>query len=319
MTPIPPRHADAHKGTMGRVAIVGGSPGLTGAMTLAQLGALRSGAGLVTCLVPRSVHTILEIKTTEAMTLPLEDDGSGCIGTGAEANIVDFAARTDALLIGPGMGRSAASTEVLLSILERCAQPIVVDADGLWHLSQNAHRVTRAPSSWILTPHEGELRRLVEALGSTWRGRREAAREVSVGLGAVVVAKGPGTLVTDPDGALVQNSSGNPGLASGGTGDVLAGVMVAQAARVAASGGLPEGGALFRAASRAAWLHGRAADFAAYGEAARAVPGRLELEARRSAGGRVQGEGAIGEESLIATDVIAHLPRAILELEEHTP
>ncbi len=297
---LPLRAPAAHKGTVGKLGIVGGSPGLTGAVVLAQAAALRSGCGLVTCAVPESLHAIVATQTIEAMTLPLPDD-LGHLTRQSRDAVATLFASVDAMVLGPGLGRDVRSAEVLEEALSSDL-PAVFDADALWHLAHLGADRAIDLRGRIITPHEGELRRLVEACGHRWTSRNgEDVATLAHRWNTVIVAKGPRTIVATPGGNLTTNTSGNPGLASGGTGDVLAGIVGAFLAR---------GDSPVDAAVRAVWLHGRAADFAAYGDAA------CESTGRPPCYPDVTG---IGEESLIASDVIANLPLAIRELQVDRP
>lgn len=271
--PLRPRPVDAHKGSMGKLLIVGGASGLTGAPTLTAHAALRSGVGLVTIACPASLNPILEIKNTESMTLPLADSGTGAWGTDALATLQPALERADAAVIGPGLGRHANTAAAFPDLVQGLRLPHVLDADGLWHL---ANCGDFAPSDQrVLTPHAGELSRLMKT-DSLERPQVESWLEPR---GGVLVWKGPKTLVLESR-KCYQNTSGNAGLATGGTGDVLAGVIGAFLAR---------GDSPWAAAVRGVWLHGRAADLAA---------------------------ASLGQESLIASDVIHWLPAAIQELQK---
>lgn len=253
---------------MGRVVIVGGSPGLTGAVALAAQAALRAGAGLVTCAVPRTVHDIIEVKCTEAMSVPLPDDAQGQLTAAAHSALQETLANATAIVIGVGIGRSEQTTKFLAQLLENVVVPHAIDADALWHLARLPELRDRGHDLRVLTPHDGEWQRL---------GACDSARFVAETPG-VLVRKGPQSRVLQ--GTLrYTNGTGNPGLASGGTGDVLAGVLGAFLAR---AGATP-----WDATVRAVWVHGRAGDLAA---------------------------AALGEESLLASDVIDHLPQAIQEV-----
>jgi len=281
---------------VGKLGIIGGSPGLTGAVTLAQSAALRSGVGLVTCAVPNSLHTIVSTQTLEGMSLPLPDE-DGFLTDRSIATLSSFLDSVDAVVVGPGLGRQKSSGLVVETILARNL-PTAIDADALWHLGRSSRTQIPDLGLRVVTPHEGELRRLFDACGLAWNGRtREGVEAIARKLNATVIAKGPGTIIAAPSEETVVNPSGNPGLASGGSGDVLAGVLGAFLAR---------GDRAFDAATRATWLHGRAADFAAYGDAAIPTAGRPS---------DYPATAEIGEESLIASDVIANLSRAIRELQ----
>jgi len=278
LPPMPPRREDSHKGEMGRVLIVGGSAGLIGAVLLAARAALRSGAGLVTAAIPGSERTAFDAACWEAMSRPLPEDDEGCLVAGAFERLVPLLDAADALVLGPGLGRSPATEALFARVLDRYKGPHVIDADGLWHLARDRARLERGGRRRILTPHDAEFDRLRTALGLRRLGRRDEACEFAERIPGVLLRKGPGTLIATADRTVV-NRTGNPGLATGGTGDVLSGIIGALLGR----GDPPE-----IAARRGAWLHGRAGDRA---------------------------RDRLGMESMIASDVIEELPGAIREME----
>jgi len=248
---LPERLAVGHKGTFGHVLVVAGSEGKTGAATLAAQGALRSGAGLVTACVPRSLNPIFEVKLTEAMTLPVEDAGRGRLEDDALDMLLREASERDALVLGPGMGNHAGTVRLLERMLPEIRTPLVVDADGLNAFSGRPQAL-RGPGPRVLTPHPGEAARLLERNGAEIQSERvAAARELAERAACVVVLKGARTVIASAEGQVTVVASGGPGLASGGTGDVLAGVIGGLLAQ-----GLPE----FAAASAGAYLHGVAGD-----------------------------------------------------------
>ncbi len=272
---------------MGRLLIIGGCTGLTGAVTLAARAALRSGVGLVTCAVPESLNSIFEVKLTEAMTVTLPDKGEGRLTPDSLTPLfLEHLERVQALVVGPGLGRHSSTGEFLEQLWEKISSSFVLDADALWHLAEQQEVLRAGDPLRVLTPHAGEMQTLEMALSHAPGSRQEIARRFARKIPGVLVLKGPGSLIAERD-QLFVNPSGNPGLASGGTGDVLAGIIGAFLAR----GEIPRA-----AAQRGVWLHGRAADIAAYGTGS--------------------GDDGVGEESLLASDVIAALPRAIRELQE---
>lgn len=243
---LPRRDPNAHKGDFGRVHIFGGSVGYTGAPVLAALGALRCGAGLVFLSVPENVYPIVAGKCLEAMPSPLPAGEDG-LETSRKA-----LAEKDAVLIGPGLGRSEWAETLVLSLLEKAACPIVLDADGLNAVSAHIDKLDgRCGRVTILTPHEGEFARLG---GDLSLGREAAARAFAQTHRCILVLKGPGTVTALPDGTVFVNTTGNPGMSTGGSGDVLAGMVLAL---------LGQGLTPADAAVAAVWLHGRAGDLAA--------------------------------------------------------
>jgi ADP-dependent NAD(P)H-hydrate dehydratase / NAD(P)H-hydrate epimerase len=247
----PVRGLAAHKGSFGHLLIAAGSEGKTGAAALAAEGALRAGAGLVTLAVPRGVHTILEVKTTEAMTLPLDDGEGASLAASAAARLLSEARARDALVVGPGLGTREGTVRCVRELLERYPGPAVVDADAL-NAFAGAPEALRGPGPRVLTPHPGEMGRLLGRTSAQVEADRPGAvRELAARSGAVSLLKGARTLISEPAGQLRINATGGPGLASGGSGDVLSGVLGAL---------LGQGLDPFDAAALAAYLHGRAGE-----------------------------------------------------------
>ncbi len=292
-TPLPtlaPRQADSHKGDYGRVLVVGGSRGMGGAAALAGLATLRSGAGLVTIATPASVQATVASFSPCLMTVALVQDDDGVIDF---ANIVDLAEARDAYdvwAIGPGLGRSAGVAELVAQLYRDVPKPMVVDADGLnalaAGLARNPKLLDKPAGPRLLTPHPGEFGRLAKAAGTGGVATGSAAERAehvaalcqrdSSGR-TVVILKGHESVIGDGRRYAV-NSTGNPGMATGGTGDCLTGV---------AAGLLAQGLDAWSAARLAAHVHGLAGDSAA-----------TEL----------------GQVSLIASDLIDYLPRAFVSL-----
>jgi len=247
---LPVRDRDAHKGCFGRVLLLCGSVGYTGAAALAARAALRSGSGLIFLGVPECVYPILAAKLDEPMVFPLPDDGAGRLSSLAVPEVRRRLERCDACLIGPGLGRAPGILELVQTVLSSAPCPVVVDADGLNALEGHIDIVRGAAGSVVLTPHEGEFARL----GGRLELEREAGAVRLAGeTGAVVVRKGHNTVITDGK-TLYRNATGNPGMATGGSGDVLAGILTSL---------LGQHIAPLEAAAAAAWLHGRAGDLAA--------------------------------------------------------
>ena len=249
---LPSRPAAAHKGSFGHVLVVGGSVGKTGAVALAAEGALRSGAGLVTAAVARELNPVLEIRLTEAMTLGLDEvDSEGILRGPAVEEVGAALAGRDSLVLGPGLGQSPEASTAVTGILARCELPTVVDADALNALAGYPERL-RGSGARVLTPHPGEAARLLgNKVAAIQADRVAAARELASGSGAVVLLKGARSVIASPEGEVWINPTGGPGLASGGTGDVLAGVV---------GGLLAQGLPAFEAARLGAYLHGAAGD-----------------------------------------------------------
>jgi len=264
---LPPRKPDAHKGDCGRVLVVAGSAGMSGAAALCGLGALRAGAGLVTVATPASINTILEVKLTEVMTAPLPETDDQTMAPAAEPILMDMSEKADVLVIGPGVSQAPPAQHVVRSLVQGVQKPIVVDADGLNALAQDLAVVAQRRAPTILTPHPGELSRLVGASSADiQKDRLTAARAFARQVGAVVVLKGAGTVIADPDGTAYVNPTGNQGMASGGTGDVLAGLI---------GGLMAQGAEAFPAAVAAVYIHGLAGDLAAERNARALIAGDL--------------------------------------------
>jgi ADP-dependent NAD(P)H-hydrate dehydratase / NAD(P)H-hydrate epimerase len=266
----PPRRPDAHKGDFGHVLAVAGSPGKSGAAVLCGTAALRAGAGLVTVATPEAVQPVVASARAELMTEALPADPL--------ARCLELAARMDAVVVGPGLGGDAAA--LARGITAGATGPLVIDADGLNALAPASAHVWPAGRPTVLTPHPGEMGRLLgRATPEVQADRLVAARALAAVTGAVVVLKGQRTVVARPDGFAAVNPTGNPGLAKGGTGDVLAGIVAALLAR---------GCDAWTAAVAAVFVHGRAGDLAA---------------------------ARTGQESLLAGDVVDALGEAIRSLE----
>lgn len=248
---LPRRKPNAHKGDCGRVMIVAGSPGLTGAAALASMGALRSGAGLVTLGIAGALHDLMEVKLTEVMTRPLPDI-AGTIDTSAVEPVVEFAKKCDALAIGPGLGSQQHTQHAVREIIQCVECPLVIDADGLNSLAGHVEILNQLPALAILTPHPGEMARLTGiTIADIERDRITVARQAAQCWEQIVVLKGSPTIIAFPDGEIFLNTSGNCGMATGGTGDVLTGVI---------AGLIAQGMSSHDAAVAGVYLHGLAGD-----------------------------------------------------------
>jgi NAD(P)H-hydrate epimerase len=255
---LPARPRDAHKSSVGRVLVVGGSRGMVGAPVLAARGALRAGAGLVTIAVPASVRDAASVALFEAMTAALPCDEEGALAAGAVPIVERLAARVDAVVVGPGLGRADATGDAVRRLLARVRAPVVLDADGLYAFRDRLADLVSRPGSTVLTPHEGEA----EAMEPSGALRSDETREARAArlartARAVCALKGPGTVVSDGAHTYV-NDTGGPVLATGGSGDVLSGVVAALLA------GLPATGRdAFGATCLAVHAHGAAGDLLA--------------------------------------------------------
>ncbi|MEX0717534.1 MAG: NAD(P)H-hydrate dehydratase [Planctomycetaceae bacterium] len=280
---LPERPADSHKGTFGRVLIVGGSQGMSGAPALAGLGALRGGAGLVFLAAPSSIVPIVAAIEPSWLTIPLAEDDRGRIAAAAREELHDAIARHDAIAIGPGWGQSDALRDLAQWMYSTVDRPLVVDADALNLLAQLPGVLGAHPGPRILTPHPAEFSRLCgRDVAAIQSHREELAAEFARAQGVVLVLKGRGTVVTDGE-LIAINETGNPGMATGGTGDVLTGLIAAL---------LAQGSEPFAAARLGAHLHGLAGDLAA---------------------------ADLSQPGLIASDVARYLPQAWLELGRSAP
>jgi NAD(P)H-hydrate epimerase len=249
---LPARPAAGHKGSFGHVLIVAGSAGKTGAAALSAAGAARVGAGLVTVACPESTNAILEVKCTEAMTAPVAETAAHELAAGAEKPILDLAWDRDVVAMGPGIGRGDETQALVRRLVERIQRPLVLDADALLALTDATELLSGRDAPTILTPHPGEAAALMACTAEEInRDRPAAARALAEQTGAVVVLKGAATVTAEPRGACVVNATGGPILATGGTGDVLTGLV---------GGLLAQGSGAFEAGALAAFVHGRAAD-----------------------------------------------------------
>ena len=281
---FPKRTNNSHKGSYGKVLVIAGSEGMTGAAYLASQTAMLAGSGLVFLAAPKGVNPALEAKTTEVMTIPL-DDRDGHLSSGAIDEILQKSESVDAVLVGPGLGRSEDIAVILEALLEYSKVPVVIDADGINAAAGNMDMLSKSSCPLVFTPHMAEMSRLT-GLDTEYieTNRLISAKEFAEEYGAAVILKGHRTVVTAPDGIQYINTTGNSGLATGGSGDVLAGLVVSLIAA---------GADETTASAMAVYIHGRAGDIAAK---------------------------ETGEASLTASAVMAAVPRAIcqiLQVEKH--
>ena len=269
---LPARRRDIHKGAAGKVLLIGGSVGYTGALTLAARAALRTGSGLVFMGVPESIYAITASTVLEAMPFPLPCT-HGTLNMQAFPAILGHMANCDALLIGPGLGQSEDIDSLVAELIRASKIPIILDADGLNAISRNIDVLDEARAPIILTPHDGEFARLGGDFSQDQR--LQEARDFSNRWGCSLVLKGPGTISAFPEGTVCVNTTGNPGMATGGSGDVLAGMITALVGQ-----GLP----LSKAVYTAVWAHGRAGDLAA---------------------------AKLGQYSMLPSDMLEHLPEVL--------
>ena len=246
---LPVRKCDTHKGDYGKILLLCGSRGYTGAAYFAAMGALRSGAGVVYLGVPESIYEIEAVKLSEPVIFPLPDK-DGKLSSHAIKIIAEYLPKMDAVLIGPGLGISKEVYSVVEFVLQNFDGPVVVDADGINVLSGHTHILRDRTAPTILTPHDGEFIRLGGELSDH---RQTSAAKLAIETNSIVLLKGYRTIITDGDNCYV-NQTGNPGMATGGSGDVLAGIIVSL---------LGQGISPLEAAACGAWLHGAAGDICA--------------------------------------------------------
>ena len=246
---VPDRAQDSHKGDYGRILLLCGSRGYTGAAALAAMGALRSGAGLVYLGVPESIYAIEAMKLLEPVVFPLpEEDGK--LSLSAAEKIRQMLPNMDAVLFGPGCGRSNGGEQLLQLLLKECACPLILDADGINMLCAHMDILRGRPYPTILTPHAGEFARICDRItGNRIEDATRFARENR----CILLLKGHKTVITDGQ-TLYVNPTGNPGMAVGGSGDVLAGIITALVGQQLQP---------LTAAACGAWLHGKAGDICA--------------------------------------------------------
>lgn len=246
---LPARNPESHKGDYGRILLLCGSRGYTGAAALAAMGALRSGAGLVYLGVPESIYSIEAVKLTEPIVFPLPDK-NGMLSINAIEQIIDLLPKMDAVLVGCGMGCSDDTFAVVQTVLSEYNGPVILDADGINVLAGHIDILRGRTGTTIITPHAVEFQRLG---GIFAQDRLDAAKSIAIQSNAIVLLKGHNTVITDGNRYYV-NPTGNPGMAVGGSGDVLAGIITAL---------IGQGIEPLEAAACGAWLHGAAGDLCA--------------------------------------------------------
>jgi NAD(P)H-hydrate epimerase len=276
---LPARPRAGHKGTFGHVLVIAGSEGMTGAAALAARGAGRSGAGLVTVACPESTNPALEALLAEAMTVPVAETAEHGLAPAARKRLLELAEARHAVVLGPGIGRGPETAALVRELAPEIPQPLVLDADGL-HALEGAPAILKGRRAvTIVTPHPGEAAYLLGGTaGEIVADRPAAARALAAATGAIVLLKGAGTVIAEPEGRLAVNPTGGPALGTGGTGDVLAGGTGAL---------LGQGVPAYEAAVLAAFVHGAAGDRVA---------------------------AASGDAGLLAGDVVEALPATLAAL-----
>ncbi|MDD5545618.1 MAG: NAD(P)H-hydrate dehydratase [Candidatus Omnitrophica bacterium] len=279
MMKIPKRKADSNKGDYGHVFVLAGSPGFTGAAALCSRAALLSGSGLVTLGIAKSLNPIMARKLTEVMTKPLPETRGGTLSEKAYAGIMKFADKADCLAIGPGLSRNPGAQRLVRKVIIALKGPVVLDADGLNALEGRVELLKRAKAPVVVTPHPGEMSRLAGLTVKTVSAAKEkVAKEFANKYNVVCVLKGHRTVVAAPGGRRYVNFTGNPGMAKGGTGDVLTGMIASF---------IGQGIRPFDAAKLGVYLHGLAGDLAAKDK---------------------------GEVSMLASDLLNKIPEAVKKL-----
>ena len=273
------RRPDSHKGDYGRVLVIGGSPGLTGAVVLSARAALRCGAGLVTAAVPESLQQSVAARSLEVMTLPLPESRPGYLSMRALPLVEKVLEKTDVYVLGCGASQDPDSREFILALIKAAARPMVIDADALNALAGGLSVLSgRKNPGFVLTPHLGEFSRLINKDAALIKQqRKKLVRDFAGQYGLTLVLKGSHTLVSDGK-TVYENNTGNPGMATAGSGDVLSGMI---------AGLMAQGLSGYDAAKYAVYLHGLAGDLA--------VKDKTQI-------------------CLIASDIIEYLPKAIKTL-----
>lgn len=278
---LPRRLPDGHKGTFGSVLLVAGSPGMTGAAVLAARAALRGGAGLVTVALPAGIQPVVAAQVPEALTLALPENKAGCLSQEAVHPLCEKWRVYDAVAIGPGLSQDNDAVPVLQSFLQECLLPVVMDADALNLLAKHPELLKDRSAETIITPHPGEAARLLNcSVQKVQEDRLQAAWSLAQCYSCTVVLKGAHTVIAGSDEIIFLNVTGNSGMATAGSGDVLTGLIASL---------LAQGLAAYEAARLAVYLHGLAGDLAA---------------AKK------------GEAGLLAGDITEHLPQSYLEIQK---
>ena len=273
---FPRRSISAHKGDFGHILVIAGSSGCTGAAYLAAQAAALSGSGLVTLAVGRSIQPILAAKLTEVMVRPFVETRDWSLGLLAEKDIINFSENCAALAVGPGISQNKETQKLVRNLIARIGKPIVLDADGINACAGYLDALKGAAAKLVLTPHEGEMARLLSRdAKDIGQNRKDVALKFASEYNTVLVLKGHNTVVADPSGDVYINETGNVGMATGGTGDVLTGMIASF---------IGQGIEPFKAAALGVYFHGLAGDIA------------------------VKEKGRL---SLLATDILNKLPEVL--------
>lgn len=277
---IAKRNDNSHKGTYGRVAIIAGSRGMTGAPFLSSQGALRTGSGLVYTIIPESLETVMSIKLTEAIIRPIKDKDTGHFLKDSIEPIIKEVKEMDCIALGPGIGVDKDRIQLVSEIIRDIKVPMVVDADGINCIAENIEILNQGKGPIIITPHPGEMARLLNKdIQQIEKNRQYYSQYISEKYNIIVVLKGNKTIVTSPEGQTYINKTGNPGMATAGSGDVLTGIIASL---------LGQRLDPFDAAKLGVYLHGLAGDIT---------------------------RDRLGEYGMIANDIIEAIPYAIMRVE----
>lgn len=277
---IAKRNHNSHKGTYGRVAIIAGSRGMTGAPFLSSQGALRTGSGLVYTIIPESLETVMSIKLTEAIIRPIKDKDTGHFLKDSIEPIIKEVKEMDCIALGPGIGVDKDRIQLVSEIIRDTKVPMVVDADGINCIAENIEILNQGKGPIIITPHPGEMARLLNKdIQEIEKNRQYYSQYISEKYNIIVVLKGNKTIVTSPEGHTYINKTGNPGMATAGSGDVLTGIIASL---------LGQRLDPFDAAKLGVYLHGLAGDIT---------------------------RDRLGEYGMIASDIIEAIPYAIMRVE----
>ncbi|MCX5677609.1 MAG: NAD(P)H-hydrate dehydratase [Candidatus Omnitrophica bacterium] len=276
---FPKRAVDAHKGNFGHVLVIAGSGGGTGAAYLTAQAAALSGSGLVTLAVGRSIFPIMAVKLTEVMVRPFFETRDWSLSLFAEKDIINFSDKADVLAIGPGISQNKETQDLVRNLIAKVEKPVVLDADGINACAGHVSMLKTAKSRLILTPHPGEMARLIgQDIKYIEQNRKDVALKFAAEYNTVLVLKGHNTVVAAPTGDIYVNETGNAGMATGGSGDVLTGMIASF---------IGQGAGPFIAAALGVYFHGLAGDIA------------------------LKDKGAL---SLLATDILNKLPEALKAL-----
>ncbi|MBI3813767.1 MAG: NAD(P)H-hydrate dehydratase [Nitrospinae bacterium] len=281
---LPKRRPDTHKGTYGHLIVVAGSKGKGGAAAMASISALRAGAGLVTLALPECLNTSFETRIPEVMTLPLPDTKDGTIDKSASKILLKFLEGKSAVLIGPGITTNPSTSSFVKKIIKEIGCPLLIDADGLNIVADEIEILKKRASPVIVTPHPGEMARMLNTTSKEIQANRiESGRKLAVKYRLYVILKGARTVIAAPDGDVYINPTGNPGMATAGTGDVLSGII---------AGFLCQGLSAKDSSILGVYLHGMAGDIAA---------------------------DKLSQTALIAGDLLKYFPEAVKKIEKQRP